>query len=285
MLIRIRRGAAAEWAAANPVLQDGELGLATDTRDFKIGNGTSTWAQLTAVGSGTGTSDYAQLTNKPTLGTAAAKDVGTGTGQVASATDTRLTDARTPTTHTHDYAATVHSHDPQTTITGNAATATALSTGADRTKLDGIAAGATVGADWNTNIANKPTIPAAQVQSDWNAVAGMGVILNKPVIGGGPTYAALTAGATAMGFATESVVKCTPNATATYTTTVPAAGTACFLIVVASGTTSRTITFGSGFKPTGTLATGTVTARVFVVHWISDGVNLYESGRTAAMVA
>ena len=31
-------------------------------------------------------------------------------------------------------------------------------------------------------IQNKPTIPAAQVQSDWNATTGMGVILNKPTI-------------------------------------------------------------------------------------------------------
>jgi len=41
----------------------------------------------------------------------------------------------------------------------------------------------------------------------------------------------------------------------------------------------------SGFKSVGTLATGTVTARVFVVHFTSDGTNLYESGRTAAMAA
>jgi hypothetical protein len=34
-----------------------------------------------------------------------------------------------------------------------------------------------------TDLTNKPTIPAAQIQSDWNAVAGMGVILNKPTIG------------------------------------------------------------------------------------------------------
>jgi hypothetical protein len=77
----------------------------------------------------------------------------------------------------------------------------------------------------------------------------------------------------------------TPTATATLTTTVPAAGTCCWLIVLTSGTASYTLTFGTGFKATGTLATGTTSARVFVVHWISDGTNLYESGRTAAMVA
>lgn len=32
------------------------------------------------------------------------------------------------------------------------------------------------------DLLNKPTIPAAQVQSDWNATSGMGVILNKPSI-------------------------------------------------------------------------------------------------------
>ena len=32
------------------------------------------------------------------------------------------------------------------------------------------------------DLSNKPTIPAAQVQSDWNATSGMGVILNKPTI-------------------------------------------------------------------------------------------------------
>ena len=31
-----------------------------------------------------------------------------------------------------------------------------------------------------TDLSNKPTIPAAQVQSDWNATSGLGEILNKP---------------------------------------------------------------------------------------------------------
>lgn len=98
-------------------------------------------------------------------------------------------------------------------------------------------------------------------------------------------YTALSAGTTAMAFATNITVKVTPNANATYTTTVPAAGQMCTLIILTSGTSSYTITFGSGFKSTGALASGTTTARVFVIHWISDGTNLYESGRTAAMVA
>lgn len=47
-----RRGTAAEWAAANPVLTAGELGVETDTGVIKFGNGTSTWNQLSiALGS------------------------------------------------------------------------------------------------------------------------------------------------------------------------------------------------------------------------------------------
>jgi hypothetical protein len=100
-----------------------------------------------------------------------------------------------------------------------------------------------------------------------------------------PVYAILPSGTLAMGFATNTCVKITPSATQTFTTTVPEAGKPRTLMILTSGTASRTITFGAGFKPTGTLATGTTSARVFVIHWISDGVNLYEAGRTAAMVA
>jgi len=90
---------------------------------------------------------------------------------------------------------------------------------------------------------------------------------------------------TAVALATNFNVKLTVTAARTLTTTVPPAGTRCAVVVLTSGTTSRVITFGSGFKPVGTLATGTTSGRVFVVNFISDGTNLYEAGRTAAMVA
>lgn len=55
--------------------------------------------------------------------------------------------------------------------------------------LDG-ASQAKVQSDWNQTdnsaedfIKNKPTIPAAQVNSDWNAVSGVAEILNKPMLG------------------------------------------------------------------------------------------------------
>ena len=44
--VRPRRDTAANWAAANPVLLNGELGIETDTRRFKVGDGSSTWTTL-----------------------------------------------------------------------------------------------------------------------------------------------------------------------------------------------------------------------------------------------
>lgn len=48
MLVKMqqRRGTAAEWIAANPVLSDGEIGIETDTDKYKIGDGTSQWLSL-----------------------------------------------------------------------------------------------------------------------------------------------------------------------------------------------------------------------------------------------
>ena len=41
-----RRGTAAQWTGANPILAAGEIGFETDTNKFKIGNGSSTWSSL-----------------------------------------------------------------------------------------------------------------------------------------------------------------------------------------------------------------------------------------------
>lgn len=45
--ILLRRGTAAQWTSANPTLGVGELGIETDTLKIKVGNGSSTWTQLT----------------------------------------------------------------------------------------------------------------------------------------------------------------------------------------------------------------------------------------------
>jgi hypothetical protein len=44
--IVLRRGTAAEWDAANPVLAEGEQGYEKDTRRLKIGDGATSWRSL-----------------------------------------------------------------------------------------------------------------------------------------------------------------------------------------------------------------------------------------------
>lgn len=119
----------------------------------------------------------------------------------------------------------------------------------------------------------------ATTQTEKLTVTG-NIKATQQVAGG---YTAHTASTVAMALATNSVVKVTPNATATFTTTVAPAGSRASVIIVTSGVTSYTITFGTGFLTTGTLATGTTTAKTFVLEFVSDGTTMIETGRTTAM--
>lgn len=96
-------------------------------------------------------------------------------------------------------------------------------------------------------------------------------------------FTVLAAGTNAMALAANINVQVTPNANATFTTTVPSAGIRCNLLILTSGASSYTITFGTGFRSTGTLATGVTTARYFMLQFISDGTTLVECSRTTAM--
>lgn len=44
--IQFRRSTSTQWAAANPILAQGELALELDTRKFKIGDGINPWNSL-----------------------------------------------------------------------------------------------------------------------------------------------------------------------------------------------------------------------------------------------
>jgi hypothetical protein len=87
----------------------------------------------------------------------------------------------------------------------------------------------------------------------------------------------------AQALATNHVSQVTISANTTLTTTVPPAGSTATVIIVTSGTTSRTVTFGTGFASTGTLATGATADRRFVVAFVSDGTRLLEVSRTTAI--
>ena len=44
--IQLRNSTAAEWALANPILAQGEMGIELDTRQFKFGDGVTNWNDL-----------------------------------------------------------------------------------------------------------------------------------------------------------------------------------------------------------------------------------------------
>jgi len=51
--IQFRRGTASEWTTADPTLAAGEFGFETDTRQFKIGDGSTVWSGLAYPATGT----------------------------------------------------------------------------------------------------------------------------------------------------------------------------------------------------------------------------------------
>lgn len=71
--IQLRRGTAAEWTAANPILADGELGVETDTVFYKIGDGVTAWNALS----------YSSLRSLDTLTVALMEDQATPTPPAA----------------------------------------------------------------------------------------------------------------------------------------------------------------------------------------------------------
>lgn len=76
-----------------------------------------------------------------------------------------------------------------------------------------------------------------------------------------------------------------PSGTATTTITAPSApvGATVRLIINTTTAFATTITFGTGFRTTGTLNTGTVASKTFVVQFVGDGTSLIEVSRTTAI--
>ncbi len=53
-VIKLRRDTAANWTSVDPILAAGEAGFETDSNKLKIGDGTSTWSQLSYASGGGG---------------------------------------------------------------------------------------------------------------------------------------------------------------------------------------------------------------------------------------
>ena len=76
--------------------------------------------------------------------------------------------------------------------------------------------------------------------------------------------------------AVNRLSKVTISADTTLTTTVSRPASMAYVLIVSSGATSRTVTFGTGFSATSTLQTGTTAGVEFIVQFISDGTKLIE---------
>lgn len=101
---------------------------------------------------------------------------------------------------------------------------------------------------------------------------------------GGVGTSALTAGTTvSVDFSLASVFTLTPAQAETVNATNCTAGQVATVIVTTSGTTSFVLTFSTNFKTTGTLTTGTVTAKVFALTFRCNGTTATELSRTVAM--
>lgn len=121
--IKLKRATAATWTSVNPVLAVGEPGLETDTLKLKYGDGTTAWTGLSYAAGGGGVTDHGALTGL-------ADDDHTQYHNDARG------DAR--------YAAIAHVGSGGTAHANVvAAGAAGFMTGSDKTKLDGIASGAT----------------------------------------------------------------------------------------------------------------------------------------------
>jgi hypothetical protein len=74
-----RRGTAAQWTAANPILAAGEIGFESDTGEFRVGDGVNTWSTLSPFKNlddlGGSLDDYIPLTQKNSANGVATLDV------------------------------------------------------------------------------------------------------------------------------------------------------------------------------------------------------------------
>lgn len=116
-----------------------------------------------------------------------------------------------------------------------------------------------------------------------SVTAGTGIVSTAGQIRANAVTALSTTSPATLDASLGQVFTLTPASNITINATNDLAGSIIYLRVLTSGTTSYTITFGTNFVANGTLATGTVTAKTFLVMFVSDGSNFIEVSRTTAL--
>lgn len=83
-VIQMRRGTAAQWTAANPVLASGESGYESDTGKFKLGDGATLWTALAYVGADKALASHTHTASQITDSTATGRSVLTAASSAAA---------------------------------------------------------------------------------------------------------------------------------------------------------------------------------------------------------
>lgn len=211
--------------------------------------------------------NYNSLTNKPTLGTAAA----TATTDYATAAQGTKADTAV---------------QPTRTVAGHALSADIVVSKGD----------VGLGSADNTSDAGKPVSMAQQTALDLKAakasnlsdLANAATARTNLGLGAMATFApAVSACPATTGTMTVTMGEggrtITPTGACTFNASGGVIGQRCTFLITTSGTTSFTLTWGTNVRKTGTLATGTASARFFAVTFFCiDGTIWEEIGRTAA---
>jgi hypothetical protein len=108
--IKNRRQTAANWTAINPTLFAGEIGVETDSRQIKIGDGVTAWTSLLYASAVPTSHSHGNITNAGAIGSTANLPIitttsgvlttgsfGTTANTFCQGNDSRLSDTRTPT--------------------------------------------------------------------------------------------------------------------------------------------------------------------------------------------
>ncbi len=74
--IKLRRDTAANWTSVNPVLNEGEMGLETDTNKLKIGDGYSTWSDRGYINTDTAYGTFNPSSTRSYTGSSASDGLG-----------------------------------------------------------------------------------------------------------------------------------------------------------------------------------------------------------------
>lgn len=188
--IRVRRGTAAEWTAANPTLAIGEPGFETDTLKIKYGNGSTQWTSLAYAASGGGGGAITSVNGHTGVVVLNATDVGavdssTFTEQLQDAVSTTLVGGTGLTVSYNDTSGQITLTPAVSSVAGRTGLVTLTKTDVGLNNVD------------NTSDVNKPISTAQQAGLDGklaNVVAGQSVAPVVVVAHGAATPAGLPNG-------------------------------------------------------------------------------------------